>query len=72
MKQTLRISLKAARVNAGMTQEEAASALNKLSGLSVSRERIIKFEKNPKDIPAIFGKMLSEVYKIPQDCIFFG
>ena len=60
----LQISLEAARVNAKLTQAEAAEKIG------VSRQTIINWEKG-KVIPRIPEmKMLSLVYNIPQDNIF--
>lgn len=60
----IQISLAAARVNASMTQEEAAEQMK------VTKQTIINWEKGriiPK-IPEI--EMLSRIYNIPQDNIF--
>lgn len=58
------ISLAAARVNAEMTQEEAAKQMQ------VTKQTIVNWEKGrvvPR-IPEI--QMLSRMYNIPQDYIF--
>lgn len=58
------ISLAAARVNAGLSQEEAGKKLG------VTRQTIMKWE-NGKVVPGIPEmKMLSEIYGISQDYIF--
>ena len=60
----LQISLAAARVNAGMTQEDMAKEMH------ISKATIINWEKG-KVIPRISEiQMLSRIYKIPQDNIF--
>ncbi len=60
----LKISLAAARVNAEMTQEEAAKRMN------VSKKTIINWEKGLV-IPSLASlKALSEIYKMPMDNIF--
>jgi DNA-binding XRE family transcriptional regulator len=60
----LQISLAAARVNAGMTQEDVAKEMH------ISKATIINWEKG-KVIPRISEiQMLSRIYKIPQDNIF--
>lgn len=60
----LQISLAAARVNAGMTQEDVARKMH------VSKVTIINWEKG-KVVPGIPEiQMLSRIYKIPQDNIF--
>lgn len=60
----LQISLAAARVNAGMTQEKAAERMQ------VSKTTIINWEKGrvvPR-IPEV--AMLAKIYNIPQENIF--
>lgn len=60
----LQISLAAARVNAGMTQEDVAREMH------VSKQTIVNWEKG-KVIPGIPEmEMLSRIYNIPQDNIF--
>lgn len=60
----LQISLEAARVNAKLTQADAAEKIG------VSRQTIINWEKG-KIMPRIPEmKMLSHVYGIPQENIF--
>lgn len=60
----LQITLAAARVNAGMTQEEVAKVLH------VTKQTIINWEKG-RVIPGIPEiEMLARVYNIPQDHIF--
>lgn len=60
----LQISLAAARVNAGMTQEEIARKMH------VSKNTILNWEKGrvSPGIPEI--EMLCKIYKIPKDSIF--
>lgn len=60
----LQISLEAARVNAKMTQAEAAEKIG------VSRQTIMNWEKG-KIAPRIPEmKMISNIYNIPEDNIF--
>lgn len=60
----IQISLAAARVNAGLTQEAAAKKMG------VTKQTIINWEKG-KIVPGIPEvEMLSRVYDIPQDYIF--
>lgn len=59
------ISLKAARVNAGLNQQEAADAV------SISRATLNNYENN-KTIPDIkTAKKLAALYKMPIDSISF-
>ncbi|MEY8524540.1 helix-turn-helix domain-containing protein [Lachnospiraceae bacterium 38-10] len=60
----LQISLAAARVNAGMTQEDAAKALN------VGKQTIVSWEKGTSEPKMSQSRALSELYKMPLDNIF--
>lgn len=62
----LQISLAAARVNAEMTQEEVATAMN------VDRTTVIRWEKARKIPGHDEAQRLAELYRIPLDNIFFG
>ncbi len=60
----LQISLAAARVNAGMTQEEVAKVMK------ISKTTIVNWEKG-RVVPGIPEmEMMSRLYNIPQDYIF--
>ena len=61
----LRISLAAARVNAGYTQEEASKLLK------VSKTTIVNWEKGKSEPKTTQAKRLSELYKMPYDSIIF-
>ena len=61
--ETYRISLAAARVNAGMTQEDVAAAMN------VSKNTIVSWEKYKTEPSISQGKKLSELYGLPGDMI---
>ena len=64
MAEVLRISLAAARVNAGLTQEDVANRMK------IGKRTIINWEKG-SSIPSFADvKLLSEIYKIPIDNIF--
>lgn len=60
----LQISLAAARVNAGMTQEDVAKVMK------ISKTTIVNWEKG-RVVPGIPEmEMMSRLYNIPQDYIF--
>lgn len=59
------ISLAAARVNAQKTQEEVAKALK------VGKQTIVSWEKGESEPRISQARMLSELYQIPLDHIFF-
>lgn len=56
-----KIKLKAARVNAGMTQEDVAKALNR------NKQTIVNWENGVTEIKVNDFKLLSELYDIPID-----
>lgn len=60
----LKITLAAARVNAGMTQEEVAKKMQ------VSKSTIINWEKGKKMLGVAQLYFLSNLYKIPIENIF--
>lgn len=59
-----RISLAAARVNAGMTQDEVAKKMK------VSKNTVVAWEKGTTEPKVSQGKALSDLYNIPLKFIF--
>lgn len=59
----LQISLAAARVNAGLKQEEVAEKMG------VSKRTVINWEKGKVHPSAATVNMLSDIYKVPIDCL---
>ncbi len=64
--QNVQISLKAARVNAGLTLLEAA----KLIG--IGKDTVMKWERHPEYVNPLYQAKISHAYKIPIDCIRFA
>lgn len=64
MQKDIKITLAAARVNAGYTQEEIARMMH------ISKATIVNWEKGkvPIGIPEL--RMLCDLYCFPTDCIF--
>lgn len=60
-----KITLKAARVNAGLTQSEAAEKLG------ISQRQLLVWEKHPGIIKTKYLPKISEVYDYPKDLIIF-
>lgn len=60
----LQISLAAARVNAGLTQEIASKKMK------VSKNTLVNWEKGISEPTITQGRKLSELYNIPLDYIF--
>lgn len=61
----LRISLAAARVNAGLTQDDVAKKLG------IGKQTLVSWEKGETEPKISQGMALSTLYKIPLDNIFF-
>lgn len=59
-----KISLAAARVNAGLTQSEVAKVLK------VGKQTVGSWEKGTSEPKMSQSRQLSELYKIPLDYIF--
>lgn len=64
MSTEIKISLAAARVNAGMTQENVAKELK------VSKRTIVNWEKGNVSPSPVVLKALSDMYRMPIDYIF--
>ena len=62
--ETLQISLAAARVNAGLTQEEVAKKMK------ISKNTLVNWEKGKAEPTVSQGRQLSMLYKISLDNIF--
>ena len=60
----LQISLAAARVNAGVTQDDVAKYMK------VSKNTIVKWEKGETEPSITQGRQLETLYKFPLDNIF--
>jgi transcriptional regulator with XRE-family HTH domain len=61
-----KITLRAARINKGMTAKEVAQLTNK------SAATISKYENDSSEIPWDLLSRLLEIYGVPQEHIFFG
>lgn len=62
--EVIQISLAAARVNAGLTQEEVAKMMK------ISKNTLVNWEKGISEPTITQGRELSKFYKIPLDNIF--
>lgn len=62
----IQITLRAARVNNGLTLKEAAKEFN------INHEKLASYEKDSTNVPRTFLITVEKVYGIPLDNIFFG
>lgn len=61
----LKITLKAARINASLTQKEVADKLG------IDRSRVAKWENNPKSLTVTELRRLLALYNVEYDNILF-
>lgn len=61
----LQITLAAARVNAGMTQDDVAKEMH------VGKQTVVNWEKGLSEPKISQGRMLSEMFNMPLDRIIF-
>lgn len=61
-----KITLRAARVNAGLTQREAAKKLG------INNQTLLKYERDSSRIPFALVEKASKVYGLPITCFFLG
>ena len=62
----IKITLKAARVNLGMTLKDAAIYF------AIHYETLARYENDSTNVPLTFYNQIEKVYGIPVDNIFFG
>lgn len=62
----IQISLKACRINAGLTAVAASEMAD------VHQQTLTKYEKDSSNIPVSLLNKLSVIYQIPEDHIFLG
>lgn len=65
MTEAIRISMAAARVNADMSQEQVAKALN------VSNATVCAWENYKSPITVEMAQKISNLYGLPMECIKF-
>lgn len=62
---SIKISIAAARINAGLTQKEVCKTLN------ISKTTLVNYEKGRTVPDVIMGQKLADLYKIPIDNLKF-
>lgn len=65
MNETIKISLAAARVNAGLTQEDVVKMLK------ITKNTLVSWEKGTSEPKISQARELSKLYNMPLDVIFF-
>ena len=66
MASTPKLSLRAARMNVGLSRKEAAELFG------VHYMTITKYEVDSENIPRSFFKKIPEIYGVPNEQIYFG
>lgn len=67
----IRITLKAARINKGLTQSDVASIFTERLGRKYTRQAIMTLEKYPSNADYEEAELFSTVYGIPKDNLIF-
>ncbi|MDX5476378.1 MAG: helix-turn-helix transcriptional regulator [Bacillaceae bacterium] len=62
----IQITLRAARVNCGLTLKEAADLFG------INKETLSNYERDSTNVPRTFFIKVEDIYKVPVDNIFFG
>lgn len=62
---SIKISIAAARINAGLTQRDVCKTLN------ISKTTLVNYEKGRTVPDVIMGQKLADLYKIPIDNLKF-
>lgn len=65
-RENLLITLRAARVNAGLKLVEAAEKFG------INKDTLSKYERDSTNVPRTFLIKIEQIYKVPLDYIFFG
>ena len=65
IKMSIKISIAAARINAGLTQKEVCKTLN------ISKTTLVSYEKGRTVPDVIMGQKLADLYNIPIDNLKF-
>ena len=62
----LKITIKSARVNSGLTQDEASDALG------IDKSTLVRWEKDSTNIPAEKIRRIIDLYGVSFEHLFFG
>ncbi|WP_207634806.1 helix-turn-helix domain-containing protein [Cytobacillus praedii] len=63
---SMKITLRAARVNAGLNLVDASELFG------INKDTLAKYEKDSSNVPRSFFSRIEEVYGFPVEYIFFG
>lgn len=65
-------TLKSARVNVDLTQNEVVGILKEKYDYHLTRQKLAEFEKDSSEIPVNLADKLADIYFLTRDDIFFG
>lgn len=68
----MQITLKAARVNSDLTQDEVVSILKEKYELGLTRQKLAEYEKDASEVPISLAQKLTDIYGVTTENIFFG
>lgn len=66
------MTLKAARVNSDLTQNDVVKILDNDYCIDITRQKLAQYEKDSTNVSVTLSKALSEIYAISSENIFFG
>lgn len=66
------LTLKGARANSDLTQAKVVYELQEKFGITIPRQRLAEYEKEPNKVPIEVAKALTKIYNVSLNDIFFG
>lgn len=68
----MQFTLKAARVNSDLTQDEVVKILLEKYKVRTTRQKLAEYEKDASEVPITLAQNLSEIFGMTTEDIFFG
>lgn len=68
----MQITLKAARVNSDLKQDDVVKILKEKFNLGITRQKLAEFEKDASEVPISLAQKLADIYGMSTENIFFG
>ncbi|MCU7356836.1 helix-turn-helix transcriptional regulator [Enterococcus dispar] len=68
----MQFTLKAARVNSDLTQDEVVKILLDKFKVKTTRQKLAEYEKDASEVPITLAQNLAEIFGMTTEDIFFG
>lgn len=68
----MQFTLKAARVNSDLTQDEVVKILLEKFKVKTTRQKLAEYEKDASEVPITLAQNLAEIFGMTTEDIFFG